>query len=210
MSVPRRAPPTRHALLRVRRRLERVSKAAELLTRKRKALVAELFRTARPVLDAREAIEWQSAVAYASLLQAEADRGGPLLGAFARPIREIGVELAHEEVWGLSCAEIVSHDPVRRPVTERGFLPGASGPAAVATADAFERLTQLLLDASSRELRIRRLAHALAQTSRRINLLERRVAPALASEMARIASTLEEREREEQLRYRRLLEPSKR
>jgi len=186
-----------------------VRTAAELLTRKRKALVSELFRAARPVLDAREAIEWQSAVAYAALLQAEADRGSPLLRALAQPIREIGIELGHEEVWGLPCAEIVSHDPVRRPASARGFVSGAAGPAAIAAADAFERLTQLLLDATSRELRIRRLADALAETSRRVNLLERRVAPALAAEMARIGSTLEEREREEQLRYRRLLTPSK-
>jgi vacuolar-type H+-ATPase subunit D/Vma8 len=51
----RRTPATRHALLRVGRRLERVRSAAELLRRKRSALVNELFLTARPVLDAREA-----------------------------------------------------------------------------------------------------------------------------------------------------------
>jgi V/A-type H+-transporting ATPase subunit D len=205
-----RSAPTRHALLRVRRRLERVETAAALLTRKRKALVNELFRTARPVLDAREAIEWQSAMAFAALLQAEADRGGGLLEALAKPLREIGVELAHEAVWGLPCAEIVDHDPIRRSPAARGYAPGASGPAAVATAGAFEHLTELLLDATSRELRIRRLAHALAETSRRVNLLERRVAPSLSDDMARIDSTLEEREREEQLRYRRLLSPSRR
>lgn len=160
------------------------------------------------MLDAREAIEWQSAVAHAALLQAEADRGSPLLQAFAQPIREIAIELGHEEVWGLPCTEIVAHDPVRRPAAERDFPPGASGLAAVEAADAFEHLTQLLLDATSHETRIRRLADALAETSRRVNLLERRVAPALAADVARIASTLEEREREEQLRYRRLLAPS--
>lgn len=204
MSALRRSAPTRHALLRVRRRLARVRTAAELLTRKRKALVAELFRGAGPVLDAREAIEWQAAVAYAVLLQAEADRGGPVLDALASPVREIGIELAAQDLWGLRFAEIVAHDPVRRAAADRPFAPGTSGPAAVAAADAFEGLTQRLLDATSRELRIRRLAHALAETSRRVNLLERRVSPALEAEMARIAATLEEREREEQLRYRRL------
>ncbi|MBW2231859.1 MAG: hypothetical protein JRG92_12810 [Deltaproteobacteria bacterium] len=53
-----------------------------------------------------------------------------------------------------------------------------------------------------------RLLHAtnIFRTSRRVNLLESRVAPGLASEMKRIGSTLERREREEQLRYRRRLE----
>lgn len=210
MSATRRAAPTRHALLRVRRRLERVGTAAELLTRKRKALVSELFRTARPALHAREAVEWQSAVAYAALLQAEGDRGQPLLQALARPVRDIHVELALEQVWGLPSAEIVAHDPVRRPGSERGFTPAQGGPAAAAAADAFEQLTELLLDATTRELRIRRLAHALSETSRRVNLLERRVAPGLAGELARIGAILEEREREEQLRYRRLMRSPRR
>lgn len=205
MTATRRSAATRTALLRLRRRLERVHTAAELLTRKRRALVSELFRAARPVLDSREAVEWQSAVAYASLLQAEAERGGPLLDAFAQPVREIGIELAEHEIWGLPSAEIVTHDPVRRSAAARGFPTGASGPAAVATADAFERLTQLLLDGTGRELRIRRIAHALAETSRRVNLLDRRVRPAIERQLTRIGATLEEREREEQLRYRRLL-----
>jgi H(+)-transporting ATP synthase subunit D len=210
MSAPRRTPPTRHALLRARRRLSRVRAAAALLARKRTALVNELFRTAKPLLDAREAIEWQSALSFAALLHAEADRGSPLLRALSLPEREIHVELRPAEVWGLPAAEIVDHDPVRRAADDRGMAVGSAGPATAATAEAFERLTELLLDAASRELLIRRLARALAETSRRVNLLERRVAPRLENELGRIAFTLEEREREEQLRTRRLLERSSR
>ena len=206
MSAMRRTAPTRHALLRLDRRLERVGTAAELLSRKRSALVNELFRTARPVLDAREAIEWQAAVAYAALLDAEADRGHSSLQALAIPVRELQVELRATEAWGLPGAAIVARDPVRRSAGERGANAGSAGPAAMATATEFESLAELLLDAASRELLIRRLARALAETSRRVNLLERRVAPGLAREIKRIGSTLKEREREEQLRYRRLLD----
>jgi len=206
MSPLRRSPPTRHALMHVGRRLSRVRTAAELLTRKRSVLVNELFRAARPVLEEREAIEWQAAVAYAALVQAEADRGSPLLEALALPPREIGLELQPNEAWGLPGAEIVDHDPVGRPASERGVAVGPAGPAATAAAGEFEVLIALLLDSASRELRIRRLARALAETSRRVNLLERRVGPELAREAKRIAATLEEREREEQLRYRRLLQ----
>jgi len=206
VSARRGTPPTRHNLLRVRRRLERVRTAAELLTRKRSALVNELFRTAKPVLDAREAAEWQAAIAFSALLHAQADRGQPLLRALALPEHEIHVDLRLTESWGLPAADIVGHDPVRRAPADRGVASGSAGPAAVSAASEFEALTELLLDTASRELLIRRLARALAETSRRVNLLERRVAPGLAAEMTRIESTLEEREREEQLRYRRLLD----
>jgi H(+)-transporting ATP synthase subunit D len=197
-----RTPPTRHALLRVKHRATRVSTAIDLLTRKRQALVNELFRTARPVLAAREAIEWQSAVAFGALLRAEADRGSAFLQSISLPLRELEVELRLTDEWGLPGAEIVAHDPIRRAPHERGMTVGASGPAALATAEAFEELTALLLDAASRELLIRRLARALADTSHRVNLLERRVKPDLVADIARIESMLEEREREEQLRHR--------
>jgi V/A-type H+-transporting ATPase subunit D len=206
VSTLRRTPPTRHNLLRVRRRLARVRTAAELLARKRSALVNELFRTARPVLEAREAAEWQAAVAFSALLSAQGDRGPSLLQALALPAREVRVKLRLTESWGLPAADIVGHDPVRRASSERHVAPGSTGPAAAATAAEFEALTELLLNTASRELLIRRLARALAETSRRVNLLERRVAPRLSAEMTRIEATLEEREREEQLRYRRLLE----
>jgi H(+)-transporting ATP synthase subunit D len=191
--------------MRVRRRLDRVHTAAALLTRKRSALVQELVHTAGPVLDAREAIERQAAVAYAALWHAEADRGHALLSALSVPTRELGVELRATQIWGLAGAEILGHDPVRRPAEARGVAVASAGPAATAAAEQFEGLTALLLDSASRELLIRRLVRSLAETSRRRNLLEHRVGPGLASEKHRIESTLEEREREEQLRYRRLL-----
>lgn len=205
MSALRRRPCTRHELLRARRRLERVRKAAELLARKRKALVNELFRTARPALDLREELTERAAAAFATLLSAQADRGQPQLQALALPLREIGVTLRPTEAWGVPGAEIVAHDPVRRSAADRGVVAGAAGPAALAAAAEIEALTERVLEAASRELLIRRLARALAETSRSVNLLERRVAPGLAGEIARIASSLGEREREERLRFRRLL-----
>ena len=69
----------------------------------------------------------------------------------------------------------------------------------------FERLADLLLDAAPREMLIRRLGEALAQTSRQVNTLERRLAPALRAEVTGMRRTLDEREREERLRLKQLL-----
>jgi len=201
----RRGPATRHALMRLRRRIERVRTASELLTRKRKALVEELFRAARPAIDARRELERRASEAFETLLHAEADRGHAVLAALGLPGREIGVELRPIRTWGVVGTEIVSHDPIRRSPAERGTPAGSAGPAATSAAAEFEELTEQVLHAASRDLRARRLAHALAETSRRVNLLERRVVPALASEIARVEATLGEREREEQLQHRRLL-----
>jgi H(+)-transporting ATP synthase subunit D len=187
-------------------RLQRVRTATGLLLRKRQALVNELFRVADSALEDREAIEARSASASAALRAAEASHVHARLRALALPGREIEVQLRPIETWGVPSAEIVDHDPVRRAVADRAMAAGSAGPAVVAAAEGFETLTETVLEAAARELLIRRLARALEETSQRIHLLERRLAPALSAEIHRIQATLEEREREDQLRHRRLME----
>jgi len=92
--------------------------------------------------------------------------------------------------------ELASRDPVRRTLAARGTSPGTAALAA----DEFEVLADLLLDAAPRELVLRRLAAALAQTTRQVNTLEHRVTPALEARLAAIRGALEEREREEHTR----------
>lgn len=196
---------TRYELVRMRRRLDRVQKGSDLLKRKRRALVAELFRAAAPAVDAREEVAKQAEAAYPTLLAALSARGEAELTATGRPARDLELEIRTVETWGVNVAEITGHGSVRRGLQARGTAPGLSGPAAVLAADQFEALVELLLDAASRELLLRRLADALSRTSRQLNTLEQRVAPRLEDRIARTRRVLEEREREEHLRVRLLL-----
>ena len=66
-------------------------------------------------------------------------------------------------------------------------------------------MIELLLDAASTELLLRRLAEALRRTSRQVNTLENRVAPGLSGEIHRVRALLEEREREDHTRLKHLL-----
>ncbi|HEV2290935.1 MAG TPA: V-type ATP synthase subunit D, partial [Gemmatimonadales bacterium] len=82
----------------------------------------------------------------------------------------------------------------------RGTAPAATGGSALRAAERFERLTEELLEAAPREMLLRRIGEALARTSRQVNTLERRLAPRLARDIARVRQVLEEREREERVR----------
>jgi H(+)-transporting ATP synthase subunit D len=191
-------------LIRAARRLERVGKGVELLRRKREALVTELFKLARPAAEARAQIAEGTRRAYPALLGALAAHGLAGLRALAWPARDITLEIEPGSVWGIAVSTIVRRPPLARTLGARGTAPGMTGPATVRAATEFERLTELLLDAAPREMLIRRLGEALAQTSRQVNTLERRVAPGLERQMAAVRRTLEEREREERLRLKRL------
>lgn len=200
-----RLAPTRHGLLQARRHLRRVDKGGELLTRKRQALVAEFFRRARAAVEAHEDNLSLAATAYEELLRALPAHAASNLEALGWPTREVEVNVEEVNVWGILAAEIAPLASVSRNPMVRGTSPGITGPAAMAAADAFEALIDQLLSTASREIQVRRLADELANASRQLNTLDRRVRPALAGQIARIQQTLDEREREDHTRLRRFV-----
>jgi V/A-type H+-transporting ATPase subunit D len=121
------------------------------------------------------------------------------------PARDIAVEIRPAEIWGIPVPKIASGPVMRRTLGARATAPGLTGPAAAEAAAEFEAFAGLLLDAAPCELTLRRLGDALALTSRQVNLLEQRLLPQVRSQIVFTRHALEEREREEHLRLRRLL-----
>ena len=198
-----RVPPTRANLLSARRRLERVRRGADLLRHKREALMEELLRVAGEARDARERIDGAARVAWRALADAGGAEGREALRVEAWPARPLEVTLRTRRVWGLDVVDVAEAPPLRRTPGARGWAPGAPGPAACEAADAFEELADLLVRAAPREMLVRRLADALARTSRQVHALEQRVAPELEARVASIRRTLDQREREDQVRLKR-------
>lgn len=202
MSTRTRLPPTRMNLLRARRDLARVERGISLTRRKREALVAELFRIARPAVDVRAKIAEAVTRASEALADALAVHGAADLAAMAWPAAEPVVELRPAQVWGLGVSDVVSRTAIARTLDARGLAPAITGPAVTATAALYEALADLLIDAAPREQRVRRLSEAVGETTRRLLTLEQRVAPGLAAQIGDVRQQLEEREREEHLRLR--------
>jgi V/A-type H+-transporting ATPase subunit D len=205
MSGHDRVSPTRTNLLRARRRLERVLRGRDLLRKKREALALELFRLARPAVDARTAIDERVAQAYPRLLEALTDHGHARLTALAWPPRDIGIGIRATRLWGMPVAEITDRPELQRPADARGTSAADAGPAVAQAAAEFERLAELLLDAAPREMLLRRLGSALSRTSRQVHGLEQRVAPDLEHTITRIRRTLEERQRDDHIRLKHIL-----
>jgi H(+)-transporting ATP synthase subunit D len=205
MPTGARAAATRSNLVKLRRQLQQVQKGAALLRRKRESLVTELFSRAKVAIDTRKDLEAQARTAYRSLLQALSERGEQELLPFGWPTRELKVDLEPLEVWGLHAVELASVPRVTRGLGARAVAPGpGDGPPLTAAVD-FERLIESVLEAAPREYLMRRLGHELNRASRLVNTLEQRVAMGLIRDLSGIRRTLEEREREEHLRLKRLI-----
>ncbi len=201
----RSVPPTRSGLVRASAQLQRVKKGRELLNRKREALITELFRSARPALNARQDVEERAKRAYEALLDALAASGESALRAFAWPDREVEVEIEHRQVWGIAVPSVVSHTPIGRTLTTRETAAASVGPATAQAATEFERLVELVIEALPKEQLVRRLGDALSKATRQVNTLQLRVEPVLHAELTSLKRLLEERERDERSRLRHVL-----
>lgn len=199
-----RVSPTRAELLRSRRLLARVDRGAGLLRRKREALVRQLFPLARPAAEARRAIAALATEAYEAELAALAAHGEGDVEATGWPPREVAVDVTVDRVWGVAVPRLGGLPTWDRGLAARATAPATTGPALFEAANRFERLATALLDAASRELHVRSLGQALTRTSRQLHTLEQRVAPSLRDRIAAVGRALDEREREEQTRLRRL------
>jgi V/A-type H+-transporting ATPase subunit D len=194
---------TRMVLLRARKRKQRVSHGAALLRRKREALVAELFRVARPAADTRLQIEERVRSALPALLEALALQGSDRLETSAAP-RDVRVEIRTAQVWGLMLADITRRTPIARTLQARGTAPGLTSPLAARTATEFELLADLLIEAAPRSCCCAARPR-LADTSRQVHGLEQRVLPTLEAQITRVQQALDEREREEKFRLKHML-----
>jgi vacuolar-type H+-ATPase subunit D/Vma8 len=168
--------------------------------------VSELFARARTAVTSRAAIDARAREAWRALLEALAANGAEALPPLGWPPRRLEVELEAVEVWGLRVAALVQRPAIVRSLPARNVLPGSGEASTQAAAHDFEALVEQLIDAAPQEHLMRRLGQALSRTTRLVNTLEQRVAVGLAADVVAIRRTLEEREREEHQRVKRLIE----
>jgi vacuolar-type H+-ATPase subunit D/Vma8 len=192
-------------VLRCKRRLNHVRRGAELLKRKRQSLVTELFARATKAVASREAIDAQAGRAWRLLWSALAWNGSQGLAPLGWPTREVDVELRISELWGIRTVELERRPTLVRSLAARGVLPGPFEATNHIAAREFEALVEKILDAAPHEYAMRRLGRALSRTTRLVNTLEQRIAVRLNADLISIRRTLAEREREEQLRTKRLM-----
>jgi vacuolar-type H+-ATPase subunit D/Vma8 len=199
------APATRSSLLRAVRRLDQVRRGAALLRRKRQSLVEELFARAKDAVTSRETIDEQARHAWHLVWRALCSAGSRGLRPLGWPAREIDVEVKLVDHWGIRTIELLNRPALVRGLAARGIVPGPGDAASHEAARQFEALIEQVLDAAPQEHAMRRLGQALARTTRLVNTLEQRVAVRLSADVAAIRRTLAEREREEQIRTKRLI-----
>ena len=196
--------PTRMELMSKRAQIKLASDGVSLLEGKREALLQELIARAKQLRDLRGTLHEKGRRALGRLAFARANRGTPevrSMGTAGR--RELDLEVTTERVWGMSLGHIKGRNVVRAPQDRGVGLLDTSSYVLEAGASAEEMLDQLVQCAPlERNLQI--LGEEIKKTNRRINALNEYLLPKLDGEVRRIQSVLEEREREDTFRLKKI------
>ncbi len=199
-----RAPTTRMGLLETRGRRDVAGKGARLLRAKREVLAGEIWRMMRDVLEGRAKLDEALRDAVKALALSKALDGQRTLESLADVAgRDVPVHVDVRRVWGVPTPSVTA-PPLGRAADARGSSPTSWGTAGTAAARRHEEALEILLRIASRELHLARLGEEIQETSRRINALEQILLPSLAAEAGRIEAALDERDREDAVRLKRL------
>jgi len=195
---------TRSELLELRKRIKTSEKGYKLLKMKRDSLIMEFFQVLDKAKEIRQQITEKYRIARQKMVIAEAIEGavGVKSAAFAL-LENPQLELSTKNVMGIVVPQIDAKS-VRKRLDERGY--GIIGTSARIdeAAEAFENLVEDIIIAAEAETTMRKLLDEIEKTKRRVNALEFRIIPELTSAEAFIRMRLEELERENIFRLKRL------
>jgi V/A-type H+-transporting ATPase subunit D len=196
--------PTRMEMIRKRAQIKLAEQGRDLLREKMDVLIQEFFRIMESVSDSREKLERIADSAYRSLLIAQAvDDPVTLKSASFATKRHIALDIRGKNVMGVP-VPIIERERFSLTVMDRGYSPiGVSGRIDEAT-EKFEIEIDLIIALAETETALRRLGEEIQMNRRRVNALEQVLIPELKRQAKYIKITIEEREREDLYRLKKV------
>jgi H(+)-transporting ATP synthase, vacuolar type, subunit D len=176
----------------------------DLLREKMDALIQEFFQIMVSVSKSREELEIAAVAAQRSLCVAEAvDDIVALKSASFATKRALTLDIRGKNIMGVP-VPLVERKTVSKSVLERGYsMIGTSGRIDEA-AERYETELDLIIELAETETSLRRLGDEIQNNRRRVNALEQVLIPELKRQAKYIKVAIEEREREDLFRLKKV------
>jgi len=195
--------PTRMALLEIRKKLELAQKGHKLLEEKRDALVEKFFKVIDKRKEFREKVNSEIKEGFNSLIQAQMILGEDKLEELSHLTDNLGeIILDKENIMGVKIPSIDASNLKKELKFKYGFLETSAK-----FDDAQKKFKEIIYDLvelGDLESTVQSLSGEIEKTKRRVNVLENNLIPKLKSTRKYIEMQLEEREREDFFRRKRI------
>ncbi|MDD1725327.1 MAG: V-type ATP synthase subunit D [Euryarchaeota archaeon] len=196
--------PTRMELIKKRAQIKLAEQGRDLLREKMDALIQEFFLIMISVSKSREELDIAAVAAQRSLCVAEAvDDLVALKSASFATKRALTLDIQGKNIMGVPVPR-VERKTVSKSVLERGYsMIGTSGRIDEA-AERYETELDLIIGLAETETSLRRLGDEIQMNRRRVNALEQVLIPELKQQAKYIKIAIEEREREDLFRLKKV------
>jgi len=196
--------PTRSELIATRKRIKLSISGHKLLKMKRDGLIIEFFDLLPKVKDMRsQLVELYTAADKRLAVAMVADGKSALKSAANCRQTPPQVELSENNIMGVVVPKI-KVSTIQKSVEERGYGLIGTSVRIDESVHAFEKLAEKVLEAAELETTMKKLLDEIESTKRRVNALEFKVIPNLEEIAAYITLRLEELERENVFRLKRI------
>jgi V/A-type H+-transporting ATPase subunit D len=196
--------PTRSELINLKRRIALSERGYKILKMKRDGLILEFFKVLADAKDSRGELLQKYQRAVESMALANTVEGAIGVKSAAFSVKEVPqITLSSKNIMGVVVPKIES-SKVRKSLVDRGY--GVLGTTSIIdeTATSFEELVEAIIESAEIETTMKRLLNEIESTKRRVNALEFKVIPELTEARNFIKMRLDEMEREELFRLKKI------
>ena len=196
--------PTRSELINLKRKIRLSERGYKLLKMKRDGLILEFFKVLAVAKDTRGDLTKKYLWAVEMMALANTVEGAIGVKSAAFSVKEVPeISLKSKNIMGVIVPEIGS-TKVRKSLVDRGYGMLGTSPVIDETATAFEELVESIIESAEIETTMKRLLDEIERTKRRVNALEFKVIPELTEAQDFIKMRLDEMEREELFRLKKI------
>jgi len=196
--------PTRKNLMAIEDRIELSERGHDTLEQKRDGLIMEFMDILDQAQDVREDLNANYETAQRTLDMARAMEGDIAVRGAAASLKEHPeITTQSKNIMGVVVPQIES-SKVRKSLDERGYGLLGSSARIDETADAYEELLETIILAAEVETAMKKMLKEIETTKRRVNALEFKLLPDLYENQEYIEQKLEEQEREEIFRMKKI------
>ena len=200
--------PTRSEELRLKERINLAENGHEILEKKRDGLIHEFMEIIGDAQDTNQELANIYSESRLKLMLAKVYDGEDTLLANTLNVQnEPEIRAETQNIMGVVVPEIESEE-VRRTVTEREYGLTTSTSRIDAVADRYEQLIEKIIEAAETQTKVLKLLDEIEKTKRRVNALEHKTIPEMKEDLDYVSQTLEESEREETFRMKKVKEMS--
>lgn len=195
--------PTRSELLKIKKQIKLAKSGYNLLKKKRDGLILEFFKILKKAKSIREELCQKYSKALNTINIARTMEGDLKVKSIALAIKDIPeVKIVTKNIMGVKVPNI-QHSDILKSLNDRGY--GIYNSSSIdSAAERYEKVVEKIIIAAEVETSMRNLLKEIEKTKRRVNSLEFNVIPNLENIKSFIELRLEELERENIFRMKRI------